>query len=91
MSTARTAKAKCEPNPYPAVVDGNTLYTLEELARRLRWRKHSIRQALRAGLRAPKFGSRRYVLGADAIRFFQRLAEQQQKGDGDPAKEGLPE
>ena len=90
MSTSRKPKPrpKPEPNSTPAVIDANSVYTLEELAKRARWKKHSIRQALRAGLRAPKFGSRRYVLGADAIRFFEHLADQQQAGDGDQAREG---
>jgi hypothetical protein len=61
----------------PAVVEEGCLYTLGELAQRLRWKRHSTRQALRNGLRTSKFGSRRYVLGADALAFFRFLAEQQ--------------
>lgn len=63
-----------EPNTTPAVVNANEVYTLEEAARRMRWRKHSIRQAIRAGLVTTKFGSRRYVLGRHVLEFFEKLA-----------------
>ena len=39
--------------------------------------RHSIRQALRAGLVAPKFGSRWYVMGESVLEFVERLAQQQ--------------
>jgi len=89
VSTPRKLKPrpKPEPNTTPGVIDANGVYTLEELAKRARWKKHSIRQALRLGLRTCKFGSRRYCLGADVISFFEALAERQHaNGDGGPER-----
>ena len=68
---------KPEPNGCPAVVSVHELYTLEEVARRLRWKRHSIRQALRNGLVTAKFGSRRYCTGRAVRDFMERLAQQQ--------------
>lgn len=86
MSAATTAKPKPEPNTSPPVVRADELYTFTEAARRLRWKKHSIRQAKRKGLRLARYGSRDYVLGSDLIAFFDRLArEQERAGDGDQA------
>jgi hypothetical protein len=65
------------PAAMPAVIDANAVYTLDEAARRLRWRRHSIRQALRAGLATAKFGSRRYVTGRAIYDFVDRLANEQ--------------
>ena len=66
------------PNNTPGVIDGGCLYTMTELAARARWRKHSIRQAVRKGLPTILFGSRRYILGSDALKFFARLRDEQQ-------------
>ena len=83
MSTPRKPKPrpKPEPNTTPAVVDARQLYTFDEAARRLRWRKHSRRQARRLGLRVTRFGSRDYVSGAELIRFFEHLAQRQEGQD----------
>lgn len=72
-----------EPNHSPPSVHAGELLTVEELCRRLRWRKHSLRQAKRLGLRVVKFGSRNYIIGADVLDFFRRLSDQQ-------AGEGMP-
>jgi len=61
----------------PAVVNAAEVYPLDEAARRLRWRRHSVRQALRHGLVSPKFGSRRYVTGQSILDFIRKLAEQE--------------
>ena len=85
--SARKPKPKPEPNTTPAVIDANQLYTLEEAARRLRWRKHSRQQARRLGLKTVRFGSRDYCLGRDVLAFFDGLGEQQHAGDGDQTRE----
>lgn len=64
-------------NTSPPVINAHELYSLDEAARRLRWRKHSIRQALRAGLVTVKFGSTRYVTGQAVLNFIEKLAQQQ--------------
>ena len=68
---------KPDPNNHPPVVRAGECYTLEEAAKRMRWKKHSTRQALRAGLVTTKFGSRRYVTGEAILNLMQKLAEQQ--------------
>ncbi len=62
------------PNTKPAVVQADSLYTLEELCRRLRWKRRSRAQALRTGpknreIRCPAmlFGSRCHPLATKAI------------------------
>ena len=74
-SPATTPRSK--PNNSPAVINAHEVYTLSEAARRMRWKRHSIRQAIRAGLVTTKFGSRRYVVGQAVIDLMSRLAEEQ--------------
>ncbi len=66
-----------QPNMSPSVIRADECYPLDEFARRLRWKKHSIRQAQRMGLRTILFGSRLYVLGSDGLKFFELLATRQ--------------
>ena len=88
MSTVRTPKPKPEPNTTPAVIDARQLYSFDEAARRLRWKKHSRQQARRLGLKTVRFGSRDYVLGRDLLAFFDRLAQKQHAAsDGGPDHE----
>ena len=68
---------RIEPNAAPAVVNAHECYTLQEVARRMRWKRHSIRQAIRAGLVTTKFGSRRYVVGQAVIDLMQKLSQEQ--------------
>ena len=77
MSVPKKRLAKPQPtnNTTPAVVRADELYSLEEAARRLRWRTHSVRQAKRAGLRVIRFGSRDYISGRAILEFFDRLAK----------------
>lgn len=79
MSVASKAPTGPKPsaNTTPAVVNAYEVYVWEELQKRLRWKKHSGRQARRMGLRVVRFGSRNYCLGADVLRFFELLAAQQ--------------
>jgi hypothetical protein len=52
---------------------------------RLGWGHKTAAKALREGLPAVEFGRCKYVLGADVIRFFERLRqEQQSNGIGGP-------
>ncbi len=88
MSNTRSpspkARPKPEPNEYPAVIEANAVYTLEEAAKRMRWKRHSTRQALRSGLVTARFGSRRYVVGQAVLDLMQKLGEQQaDEGNGE--------
>ena len=60
-----------ETNHYPAVVKKGAAYTAEELCRRLRWKKHSLRQARRLGLKLHRHGSRDYAIGDEVIEFLR--------------------
>lgn len=66
----------------PAVVRAGEVYSLAELRRRLQWQEHAVRQARVKGLRLVVFGRQKYALGSDVLKFFERLAEKQQAGDG---------
>ncbi len=81
MPTSNPNLRKAIANDTPAVIDANAVYTLEEAAKRMRWQKHSTRQALRAGLRTTKFGSRRYVVGQAILDLMEKLAREQEGGD----------
>ena len=63
-------------NPYPAMVNAHEVYTVEELARHLRWRKHSLRQAKRLGMPVIRFGSRDYAIGQQVLEWFEGLGQQ---------------
>lgn len=75
----KAASPRPQQNTVPAVVEAGSLYTLQEVARRCRWKQHSVRQARRLGLPTIRFGSRDYVLGSDVLSWFKQLREQQQK------------
>ena len=80
-SKSQMKKALCpkpSPNATPAVISGNEMYLWQEVCRRLRWRKHSARQAQRLGLNPIKFGSRLYIHGSTVLAWFSKLAS-----DGD--------
>lgn len=87
----RPRKASASPpaaSTVPASVQASEVMAVEELARRLRWRRHSIRQARRLGLPTVRFGVRDYVIGGDVVAWFRDLRTQQQQqredGDGNP-------
>jgi hypothetical protein len=71
-----------KPTPAPGVIRDGEVYRLREVCRRLGWKEHAIRQARAAGLRMVIFGREKFILGADVLDFFRRLAEQQAAGDG---------
>ena len=67
----------------PAVIRAGELYSLAELRRRLRWKEHAVRQARVNGLRLISFGREKFCLGSDVLKFFERLGERQQAGNGE--------
>ena len=71
--------AKDGTNTTGVICDGE-LYTLSEFRRRMDWQEHALRQARKAGLRVIPFGRAKYVLGSDALAFFERLAEGRKGG-----------
>lgn len=82
------------PAPLRGFVRADEVGLYSEVARRLGLCAKSRRAAKRAGLRTIRFGRWEYVLGADVLDFFRRLAERQASdgnqagnGDGGPAHE----
>jgi hypothetical protein len=61
---------RSQVNSSPPVVRADELYLWSELVRRLRWKRHSARQAQRLGLRPIKFGSRLYIHGSTVLAWF---------------------
>jgi hypothetical protein len=55
---------------------------VRELCRRLGWQKKTLSHARREGLQTIQFGRLAYALGADVVRFFQRLRDGQGPGEG---------
>lgn len=76
------------PSTVGVVRDGE-LYSLRELARRLGWHEHALRQARAAGLPMIRFGKEKYILGADVLAFFRRLGERQANGRAQHQAEGI--
>ena len=65
----QTQRLKTAANSLPNIIEGHVLYGIEELKARLRWSKHALRTARRAGLNVRYAGGRGYVLGKDAIEY----------------------
>ena len=80
-SNQQQARPKSEVNNTTGVIRADEIYVAEEYYRRMRWRKHSIRQAKRLGLPTIRYGSRDYIIGADAIEWFRRLGSQQREAE----------
>ena len=66
------------PAPASASVCVGELLTVEELSRRLRWKRHSTRQAKRLGLPVHRFGSRDYCIGDEVLLWFRTIGQQQE-------------
>ena len=82
VSKRQLQKALCptpSPNTSPPVIRADELYLWEELQRRLRWKKHSARQARRLGLDPIKFGSRLYIHGSTVLEWFSKLASDEDR------------
>jgi hypothetical protein len=61
---------------YPGIISASELYALDEARRRLRWTESAMRAARRRGLRLLRCGKRRYVTGAELIRFLETCPDQ---------------
>ena len=79
-----------KPHPTPArianhlgTIRADELLPLPVLRKRLGWGNRTAAEAQRAGLRCTPFGHFKYVLGADVLAWFARLAGEQ--GNGGPA------
>ena len=77
MSDSKQPRPKPESNLTAGVVRADELYLWTEIQKRLRWRRHSARQAQRLGLKPIKFGSRLYVHGSTVLKWFEKLSQQQ--------------
>ena len=56
-------------NSNAGFIDRDTLYTREELKKRMRWGDSAFRQARRRGLETHKIGKCVYVMGEDVITY----------------------
>ena len=70
------------------VIREGELYTLTEFKRRLAIQNAAWYGLKEQGLRTVRAGSRTYVLGADALRFFERLAESCPESKSSPSLAG---
>lgn len=59
----------------PGQIDEGSLYTLDEIKRRLGLGDWALRTARRRGLVVRRIGTRGYVLGKDMIEFIRQSAE----------------
>lgn len=57
----------------PGFIDRWSLYTLAELQSRLKLGKQALRTARKEGLPIRKVGSRRFVLGSDAVEWMSSM------------------
>jgi hypothetical protein len=63
------------PSDKPGLITVDSLYTMEELAARLRVGRKAIMVARRKGLKVKRLGTRGYVLGRDVSEWFDKSAE----------------
>ena len=63
-------------------VCADEVLTREEFGHRMGMEDKTLRHCERAGLRVVSFGRRKYVLGSDAIAFFEAQANKQAGDDG---------
>jgi len=64
------------PAPRPlGSIRADELLPVREACRRLGWERRTLAHAKREGLRTIPFGRFRYVTGAEVLRFFASLAE----------------
>ena len=80
MTLASSLSTPASTERQPAgEIRADTLYLAVEFRRRLGWGMKSYRHAKRKGMRTIKFARSEFVLGADILEFFARLAEEQQE------------
>jgi hypothetical protein len=71
-----------KPTPRPlGSIHRDEALPLAEFGRRMNLGNEALADAQRAGLRTILFGRVKYVLGDDALRWFQQLAERQGGGN----------
>jgi hypothetical protein len=73
--TTSDPSPRAQANTSPPVIRADELYLWSELVKRLRWKRHSARQAQRLGLKPTRFGSRLYISGAAVMAWFADLQE----------------
>jgi hypothetical protein len=82
------ARRRHRPAPARApdlgTIRADELVPLPVLRKRLGWGNKTAAQAQRDGLRATRYGHLKYVLGADVLAFFGRLAGDQGNGGPQP-------
>ena len=66
-------KANTEP---PGFIQGDSLYTLDEIERRLGLKQWARKEAAKKGLRIKKIGRKSFILGRDVIAFFDDQPEE---------------
>ena len=71
-------------------IRGDSIYSLRQFGRELDLHDKCLSDAQKAGMRTIIFGRQKFVLGSDAIDFFQRLAQQQGKHDANSTS-GAPQ
>jgi hypothetical protein len=74
------------PKTNPGYIAPQGVYTARAFCAAIGWCRRAYRQAKRRGLRVVKAGNKEYVRGADADAFFARLAEQQDRDEGESRK-----
>lgn len=62
----------------PGIITADSALTVAEFRRRAGLQQHAFAQARKAGLRVIEIGRKRYVLGADWLRFLEAQAAKQQ-------------
>ena len=70
-TSERRAPRRAASPKAPGYISAGELYTLPELEARLQVGEWALRKARNAGLVMHKMGKRKFVLGADVIRFLQ--------------------
>jgi hypothetical protein len=78
----KTTRPTTAPPPTRGSIHRDELLPFAVAAARLGWCAKSRRFAQRDGLRVVRYGRHQYVLGADVLDFFRKLAERQAGGNG---------
>jgi hypothetical protein len=60
----------------PGTIERGVFYTLPEFQNRIRWNRHAMRQARKAGLRVRYMHGRAYVLGDDLFAYIDTLDDE---------------
>ena len=63
----------------PGTIEHGVFYTLAEFQNRVRWNRHAMRQARKAGLRVRYMHGRAYVHGDDLFAYLNKLDEQEKR------------